>query len=259
MAAKARDACRHEGESVLSRLAARAALAVLDATLVLGLMGGIYELTLPGVTNAPTLTAKILHAHHDPAGRTPPPSKLAAAVVAVEDEHFYSDPVVNEFDGIARAALATLHTTSDPGGSTIPQQLAKQLYGSGTGFGATLEDIGLGLKLSFAFSHAQVLVMYLNAAYYGNGYWGDVAASRGYFGISPNRLDWAEAAMLAGLLQAPSAYDPVTHFILAKQRQREVLDQLVVNHWLTEAQAREANLESLPLRSHMSSFARTKG
>jgi penicillin-binding protein 1A len=90
--------------------------------------------------------------------------------------------------------------------------------------------------------------MYLNAVYYGNGYWGDVAASRGYFGTSPNRLDWAEAAMLAGLLQAPSAYDPVTHSVLAEQRQREVLRQLVVNHWLTEAQAREASLESLPLR-----------
>lgn len=233
---------------MLSRLAARAALAVLDATLVLFMVGGIYELTLPSVTNAPTLTAKILHVHHDEAGGTLPPSKLAAAVVAVEDEHFYSDPVLNEFDGIARAALATLHTTSDPGGSTIPQQLAKQLYRSGTGFGATLEDIGLGLKLSFAFSHTQVLVMYLNAVYYGNGYWGDVAASRGYFGTSPNRLDWAEAAMLAGLLQAPSAYDPVAHLVLAKQRQREVLQQLVVNHWLTKAQAAEANLAPLPLR-----------
>jgi membrane peptidoglycan carboxypeptidase len=233
---------------VLSRLAARAALALLDATLALVMVGGIYELTLPSVANAPTLTAKILHVHHDAAGGTPPPSKLAAAVVAVEDEHFFSDPVVNEFDAIARAALATLHTTSDPGGSTIPQQLAKQLYRSGTGFGETVKDIGLGLKLSFAFSHAQVLVMYLNAVYYGNGYWGDVAASRGYFGTSPNRLDWAEAAMLAGLLQAPSAYDPVTHLVVAKQRQREVLHQLVVNHWLTEAQANEANLESLPLR-----------
>jgi penicillin-binding protein 1A len=232
----------------LLRLAARVALAVLDATLVLSLVGGIYQLTLPGVANAPILTGKILDAHHDPAGGTPPPSKLAAAVVAVEDEHFYSDPVVNEFDGIARAAVAALHTTGDPGGSTIPQQLAKQLYGSGTGFGSTLAEVALGLKLSFEYSHDQVLVMYLNAVYYGNGYWGDVAASRGYFGTSPNRLDWAEAAMLAGLLQAPSAYDPVTHSVLAEQRQREVLRQLVVNHWLTEAQAREASLESLPLR-----------
>src|ERR1022692_3334166 len=109
-----------------------------------------------------------------------------------------------------------LHTTSDPGGSTIPQQLAKQLYGSGTGFGSTLAEIGLGLKLSFAFSHDQVLVMYLNAVYYGNGYWGDVAAARGYFHTTPNALSWPEAAMLAGLPQAPSAYDP-SAALLARQ------------------------------------------
>ena len=250
---------RHGGERELLRLVARAALAVVDATLILGLAGGIYVLMLPSVANAPTLTAKILHAHHDPAGSTPPPPKLLAAVVSVEDGHFYSDPVVNVSDGIARAALATLHTKSDPGGSTIPQQLAKQLYRSGTSFGSTLEDIALGLKLSFTFSPDQVLVMYLNAVYFGNGYWGDVAASRGYFGTSPYRLDWAEAAMLAGLLQAPSAYDPKTHFALAKQRQREVLHQLVVNHRLTEAQARVVNLESLPLRSHVNSLAQAKG
>jgi membrane peptidoglycan carboxypeptidase len=58
--------------------------------------------------------------------------------------------------------------------------------------------------------------------------------------------------MLAGLLQAPSAYDPVTHPVLAKQRQREVLDQLVVDHFFNEAQAREVSLESLPLRSKAS-------
>jgi len=244
---------------MLSRLATRAALTIAYVTFVLVLVGGIYGLTLPSVTNAPTLTAKLLRIHHDPAGGAPQPSKLAAAVVAVEDEHFYSDPLVNEFDGVARASVAMLNSTGDPGGSTIPQQLAKQLYGSGTGFGSTLEEIGLGLKLSFAFSHEQVLVMYLNACYYGNGYWGDVAASRGYFGISPNRLDWAEAAMLAGLLQAPSAYDPVTHLVLAKQRQREVLHQLVVNHLLTAAQARAVDLESLPLGWHMSSVVRTSG
>lgn len=238
---------------MLPRLAARTALAILDVTLILTLVGGVYEATLPGVANAQILTAKILRAHHDPAGGSPPPSELAAAVVAVEDEHFYSDPVVNEFEGIARAGVATLHSSSDPGGSTIPQQLAKQLYGGGTGFSSIMAEVGLGLKLSFAFSHDQVLVMYLNAVYYGSGYWGDVAASRGYFGASPYRLDWAEAAMLAGLLQAPSAYDPMTHPVLAKQRQREVLHQLVANHLLTEAQAREVSLESLPLRSKVSS------
>ncbi len=229
-------------------LLGRIVLALLDLALAVIVVGVVYELALPNVANAPILTANLLHAHHDEVGGSPPPFKLAAAVVAVEDEHFYSNPAVNVFDGVARASLATLETRNDPGGSTIPQQLAKLLYGRGTGFSEKLEEFGLGLKLSCNFSHTQIMVMYLNAVYFGNGYWGDVAASHGYFGTSPNHLDWAEAAMLAGLLQAPSAYDPITHLLLAKERQREVLRQLVVTHQLTEAQAAEAILESLPLR-----------
>lgn len=106
------------------------------------------------------------------------------------------------------------------------------------------------MKLSLAYSHDQVLTMYLNSIYYGNGYWGIVAASRGYFGVSPRQLTWAEASMLAGLPQAPSAYDLVDHLRLARRRQRHVLDQLVVNGHLTSAQADAAFREPLPLRTH---------
>ena len=75
--------------------------------------------------------------------------------------------------------------------------------------------------------------MYLNVVYYGHGYWGDVAAARGYFGKTPYTLDWAQASLLAGLPQAPSAYDPLEHLELSKERQRHVLDRLVVNDYLT--------------------------
>lgn len=151
-------------------------------------------------------------------------------------------------DGGGRAALATVAGSPDPAGSTIPQQLAKVLYGRGSGLGAKLREIGVGVKLSLRYSPSQILVMYLNAVYYGNGYWGDVAAARGYFHTTPKALSWAEAAMLAGLPQAPSAYDPLQHYSLAKQRQRHVLDQLVANHDLTRAQANAAFRTSLPLR-----------
>jgi penicillin-binding protein 1A len=90
--------------------------------------------------------------------------------------------------------------------------------------------------------------MYLDAIYYGHGYWGDVTAARGYFGKDPDALDWAEAAMLAGLPEAPSAYDPLEHFTLAKQRQHHVLDQLVANHYVTLRQANAAFREPLSLR-----------
>jgi membrane peptidoglycan carboxypeptidase len=111
---------------------------------------------------------------------------------------------------------------------------------------ATLRDIVLGVKLSLDYSKPQILDMYLNAVYYGHGYWGDAAAARGYFGTTPTALRWA--AMLAGLPAAPAAYDPLVHYPLAKQRQRHVLDQLVVNHYLTAAQARAAYAEPLGLR-----------
>jgi penicillin-binding protein 1A len=105
------------------------------------------------------------------------------------------------------------------------------------------------VKLSLSYPKTRILEIYLNAVYYGHGYWGDVAAAHGYFGTSPNSLDWAQAAMLAGLPQAPSAYDPFEHYALAKQRQRHVLDRLVTNHYLTSAEANAAFAEQLALNS----------
>jgi membrane peptidoglycan carboxypeptidase len=91
--------------------------------------------------------------------------------------------------------------------------------------------------------------MYLNVVYYGSHYWGDIAAARGYFGVTPDRLDWAQAAMLAGLPQSPSPYDPLRHFALAKQCQLHVLKQLVANDELTRAQAEAAFRQPLRLGS----------
>jgi membrane peptidoglycan carboxypeptidase len=153
---------------------------------------------------------RILALHHATYAGPQPAARLGDAVMAVEDEHFYANFLINIFDGAGRAALATLDDSQDPGGSTIAQQLAKQLYG--------------------------------------HGYWGDAAAARGYFGITPTSLDWAQAAMLAGLPAAPSTDDPLVHYALAKQRQRHVLDQLVVNHYLTAGQADAAYAEPLGLR-----------
>jgi len=216
--------------------------------LLLAVVGVGYLASLPGVGDAEARVEAILAEHHGRASALPPPARLGAAIVSTEDENFYSGPAFDIAAGAGRAAVAALGTSGDPGGSTIAQQLAKWLYPHGGGLWGTLEEIGLGLKLSLAYSHERVLGMYLNAIYYGNGYWGDVAAARGYFGVSPRRLTWGEAAMLAGLPQAPSAYDPELHLALARQRQRHVLDQLVVNGHLTPAAAARAFREPLPLR-----------
>ncbi len=230
------------------RVAIRAATTAIALFAVLFAAGVAYLAILPSVDDAPARVGRILTAHHGTLGGPIPPARLGDAVVAVEDEHFDSNFVINVIDGAGRAAIAALHTYQDPGGSTIEQQLAKQLYGDGTGLFATLKQIGLGVKLALDYPKAQILAMYLNAVYYGNGYWGDIAAARGYFGRSPNDLDWAQAALLAGLPEAPSAYDPLEHLRLARLRQRHVLDQLVVNHYLTAAQANAAYAAPLGLR-----------
>ena len=226
----------------------RAAMAGAVLAIALSFAAVGFELALPGVGDAQARVAAIVRAHHGEMETLPLPARLTAAVVAVEDEHFYSNVFVNVFDGSARAAFAMFRRNGDPGGSTIAQQLAKQLYPHRPGLSGTLDEIGLGVKLSVTYSKPQILDMYLNSIYYGNGYWGDTAAARGYFGSDPRHLTWPEATMLAGLPQAPSAYDPVQHFALAKRRQRHVLDRLVTNHILTAAQADAAYRAPLRLR-----------
>lgn len=230
------------------RILRRLGIVVAVTAVALVIAGAIFMASLPGVGDAPARARAIMRAHHEPATSLPAPPRLVAAVVSVEDEHFFDNVVVNVLSGVGRAAVAALRTSRDPGGSTIGQQLAKQLYGRDAGVTGTLREIGLGVKLDLAFSKMAILRMYLNVCYYGHGYWGVAEASRGYFDTAPDRLTWGEAAMLAGLLQAPSAYDPVTHYALGRARQRHVLTQLVVNGHLTAARAAAIYATPLPLR-----------
>lgn len=221
------------------------ALAIL--VLLLG-AAAVYLATLPGVGDAESRVEAILARHGGRALAPPAPARLAAAVVSTEDGNFYDNVFFNVAAGAGRAAVAAVGTSEDPGGSTIAQQLAKQLYPHGGGVFGTLEEIGLGVKLSLSYPHEQVLTMYLNSIYYGHGFWGIVAAARGYFGVSPRRLTWGEASLLAGLPQAPSAYDPLRHLRLARLRQRHVLDQLIADGHLSTTAADAAFHEPLPLR-----------
>ncbi len=216
--------------------------------LLLVAAGWVYLATLPGVGDAESRVDAIVIEHGGHLLSAPPPARVADAVVSTEDENFYDGVIPNVASGVGRAALAALEERRRPGrqhdrpaAGEAPLPPRRRLVG-------TLEEIGLGIKLSLHYSHEQVLDMYLNSIYYGNGYWGVVAASRGYFGTSPRRLTWGEASLLAGLPQAPSAYDPIYHLPLARLRQRHVLDQLVANGYLTSPEADAAFREPLPLR-----------
>jgi penicillin-binding protein 1A len=169
--------------------------------------------------------------------------------VATEDRRFYSHP---GFDVVAvgRVVTAWLRGAGDQGGATLDQQLAKRLYTSGSaGVPAEVEQVVLGVKLDQRYSKDQILSMYLDAAYYGNGFYGLEAAAEGYFRSTADRLTWGQASMLAGVVQAPTAYDPLVHLDLARSRQRHVLDRLVSVGTLSAPEAAAAYDAPLGLAS----------
>ncbi|WP_040338382.1 biosynthetic peptidoglycan transglycosylase [Candidatus Blastococcus massiliensis] len=158
------------------------------------------------------------------AGDVPP--RIAAALLATEDSHF-ADHIGIDWRGALRAPLGLL-TGDDLGGSTLHQQLARVVYEDGaTDPLAKTRAVALAVKLDRGWTDEQILRMYLDAAYFGHGFYGVEAAARGYFGLSPADLDWAQASVLVGLVQAPSAYDPLVHPERAAARQAHVLNRLV--------------------------------
>jgi penicillin-binding protein 1A len=210
---------------------------------------GLIYGSVPDVGNAPERVAAIDHAHGGAAVPLIRANRVARAIVAVEDKRFYEHGALDPL-AIGRVLYATLTgSAGDPGGSTIALQLAKTLYipkpGALTG---DLRAVALAFKLERAYSKRAILSMYLNAIYFGHGYYGVEQASRGYFGRAASDLSWGQATLLAGLPQAPSAFDPFAHLARAKLRQKEVLRELVAIHALTVATARRVAHEPLHLR-----------
>jgi membrane peptidoglycan carboxypeptidase len=229
---------------ILRRL--RRLLAVAIALGVLGtvMSGGLWLIT-PSVTDAPALARALAHARHAPYPGPPVPEQFAASLVATEDHRFYSEQGIDPF-AIVRVAYGSLTGQPDQGGSTLYQQLARMLYTpGGSGVAAEAEQIILGVKLAFSYPRAEILRMYADVAYFGSGYYGLDEASCGYFGVPPARLSVPQAAVLAGVMPAPSIYDPVTHFASARAREAHVLSRLVATGALTRAQADRAYRQPL--------------
>lgn len=218
------------------------ALAALGAIAFTGLM-----LVLPGVGDAPALARALDRAHHAAYPGTALPPRVEAALVATEDHRFYSEPGI-DLVAAGRMVLGRLSGGPDQGGATLYQQLAKMLYVPGrSGPLAEAEQVLLGIKLDLNYSKAQILQMYTDVAYFGHGYYGLAAASCGYFAERPAGLSWGQAAMLAGLVQAPSADDPLTRFANARARQAHVLIRLIDTGTLTWQQASRAYRQPLHL------------
>jgi membrane peptidoglycan carboxypeptidase len=215
-------------------------LAILAGALIsfAGLaLAGLWVLT-PSVSNAQQLASDMAESHHSVYPGPPIPYRFAAALEATEDHRFGSEPGVDPFS-VVRVAKNWITGGPDGGGATLYQQLAKMLYTNGRTDGLTAEvkQIGLAIKLSAAYTPAQVLQMYADVAYFGNNDYGLAAASCGYFGITPDKLSWPKAALLAGLVQGPSIDDPLTHPGRARAREEHVIGRLVATGTITQAQA----------------------
>jgi membrane peptidoglycan carboxypeptidase len=214
----------------------RLAVAVIGLC-VLGACGlFLLVATSPSVANAPERVAAILAGHDAPSDKGVIPTRVATALLATEDSRYYHDPALDP-RGVVRAGIGVVTGNGNDGGATIEQQLAKMLYAPGTSLGAELRQVGIAFRLDQHFSKHRILALYLDAAYFGDGAYGVTAAAEHYFGLAPDQLSWAQATLLAGLVQAPTEYDPHGHFSLARQRQSHVLDRLVATHQLTRTQA----------------------
>lgn len=203
----------------------------------------------PSATTAASLVATQAEKHGIAFPGPDPPSRFTAALIATEDHRFYSpfDPGIDPF-AVARVALGHLTARRDQGGSTIEQQLAKMLYTPGrSGLVIEAEQLVLAVKLDLSYSKARILSMYSEVVYFGDGYYGLAAASCGYFARKPKELTWAQAATLAGVVNAPSADDPRKHPRAARAREVHVFARLVAVGDLNEREARAALSRSLGL------------
>jgi len=168
------------------------------------------------------------------------------ATVAIEDKGFYSNPGF-DLAGIVRAAFDNIragHVVG--GGSTITQQLAKQQFLTPDQTASRkIKEVALAYELSQTYSKDQIMELYLNKSFYGSQSYGIEAASLSYFQIPASKLDLAQAAMLAGLPQAPTEWNPVLHPDGAKLRQTEVLRAMVRSNYISQEDMDRAVAEQL--------------
>jgi len=182
------------------------------------------------------------------------PDTLKKAVVAVEDKRFYSHNGI-ELVSIMRALFTNLRAGKVvEGGSTITQQLAKNLFLTPERtVERKLKEAVYSLKLEMRCSKEEILEMYLNVIYFGHGTYGCEMASMFYFGKSAKDLDLAEAALLAGIIKGPEIYSPYHNLDLADKRRTLVLDLMVQQGYIDQHLADQAKSEPIEVVSRLES------
>lgn len=162
------------------------------------------------------------------------------AVIAVEDHRFYKHSGI-DIIAITRAFLTDLKAMEFlEGGSTITQQLAKNMYFTQEKtITRKIAETFMAFKIEKTLTKEEILELYLNTSYFGDGYYTVKEASLGYFKKEPNEMTDYEATLLAGIPNAPSVYSPTNNLELSKQRQKQVIQKMIKYHYLTNEQANQ--------------------
>jgi penicillin-binding protein 1A len=177
------------------------------------------------------------------------PQIMKDAVLSIEDNRFYDHGGV-DYLGILRAGIANIGRLKSQGASTITMQVARNVYlSSEKTYTRKIYEILLTYKLEHLLTKDQILEIYMNQIFLGNRAYGFASAAETYFGKSLKNISIAEAAMLAGLPKAPSAFNPIANPKRARSRQLYIIERMEENGYITAQQAAQAKAEPLALKS----------
>jgi len=245
------------GRRRVARAARILGLTALTLLLAFTLTFGLLMLVTPSAGNARQLASTFDQAHGAAYPGVVVPFRFATSLEATEDHRFASEPGIDPV-AVARVLYGYADRRGDQGGATLYQQLAKMLYTPGkAGMAAEAEQVALAVKLKYGYSEPEILRLYADVAYFGHGYYGLQDAACGYFGVRPDQLSWPQAALLAGLVQAPTADDPIDHPAAGRAREQHVVGRLVAIGAITQPDA-SAYL-SIPLGSLLSHAGGCRG
>jgi penicillin-binding protein 1A len=178
------------------------------------------------------------------------------AVVAIEDDSFYEHGALN-FPSLIRAAITNLVAGDiEQGGSTLTQQLVKNVLidSPEQTFARKFQEAALAVRVERRYTKDEILELYMNEAYYGNGAYGIETAAETYFHTTAKKLTLRQAALLGGIVRAPGAYDPVTHPLAARARRDQVIDKMLELGWIDPVAAPTAKAKPLGIANDVGVF-----
>ena len=232
------------GRRILKRLA----ITVLTLVIVIAIGVGVLWVLTPSAGEATQLAAQQARQHGIAYPGPRVPATFSNALIATEDHRYYSEQGVDPIAVLRFLGSKITGNTSNQGGATIEQQLAKMLYTPGeSGVTAEAKQVIMAYKLDAAYSKNQILDLYAEVAYYGHGYYGLEAASCGYFGHPAADLTPVQGAMLAGAVNAPTLDDPIDNPKQAYARFAHVVSRMVTVGDITPQQGKKMLNSSLGL------------